>query len=31
LVGDISQPSPVLTLMLPELPKVRRRSNIDLP
>src|SRR5262245_57255402 len=31
LVGDISQPSAVLTLMLPELPKVRRRSNIDLP
>src|SRR5882724_11686906 len=31
LVGVISQPSSVRTLILPELPAVRPRSNIDLP
>src|SRR5258706_15946894 len=31
LVGVISQPSSVRTLILPELPTVSPRSNIDLP
>jgi len=31
LVGVISQPSAILTLILPDEPKVRPRANMDLP